>query len=302
MSDLPSPRLLELPCPFLRESGVLRLIEPAASHPDELYQRILDGIYDKPFILEDGELRQLCFHVGDTQSAMRISDPHALDLVYTQYMMAFLLFNPQPRRIALLGLGGGSLPKYCYRYLPGARVTSVESNRDVIALRNEFLIPHDDPRFSVIEADAGDYVAGLRKRVDVLMVDAFDRWGIPSSLGNPEFYRNARRCISPGGIFVINLAGDQSVYLRHLEWIHEVFGEAVMGVLVDDDSNCMVFARKDVPAEPQWRWLLCHAQRLEELFGLSFRDYVRELGRSYRTRWPAAAGIGSVSRQKEMSG
>jgi spermidine synthase len=275
------PGLLELPSPFLRESGVLRLMESADSRQAELYERIVGGTYNKPYILEDGALRYLCFGIDNIQSAMRISDPYALDLAYTQVMMAFLLFNCQPRRIALIGLGGGSIAKYCYRYLPSARITAVDSDPDVIALRDEFLIPHDDFRFSVIQADGAAYLSALRRRVDALLVDAFDRDGIPPSLANPRFYENARRCLSPTGMFVMNLAGDRTTCLSHLNWIRDVFGEAVIAVLMDDNHNYVVLASKDRLSEPQWKWLLCQARRLEDLFGLEFPTYVKQLKQCY---------------------
>lgn len=260
---------------------MLRLLESRGRRPDELHQRILDGTYDKPYILEDGELRRLCFGVEGTQSVMRISDPYALHLAYTREMMAFLLFNSQPRRIALIGLGGGSIAKYCYRYLPVARITAVESDHDVIALRDEFLIPRDDSRFSVVEADGAIYLSGLRRRVDALLVDALDRNGIPASLASLEFYGNARRCLSPAGVFVMNLAGEKTTYLSHLDWIHDVFGEAVISVPIDDGSNCVVFASNDTPFHPQWKWLRCQAKRLEGLFGLEFPTYLQQLKRGY---------------------
>jgi spermidine synthase len=256
-------------------------MEPPASRQDKLYERILDGTYDKPYILEDGELRHLCFRMGETQSVMRISDPYALDLAYTQEMMAFLLFNCQPRRIALIGLGGGSIAKYCYRCLPAVRITAVESDPHVIALRNEFLIPRDDFRFSVICADGAAYVAELRRGVDALLVDAFDRSGIPTSLANAEFYENARRCLSPAGVFVMNLAGDKTGYLPHLDWIRCAFGDAVIAVPAEGESSYVVFAQKDRNFEPQWKWLLCQARRLEGLLGLQFSTFVRRLKQSY---------------------
>ena len=40
---------------------------------------------------------------------MLASDPDFLVLSYTRTMMAFLLFNSEPKRIAVLGLGGGSI-------------------------------------------------------------------------------------------------------------------------------------------------------------------------------------------------
>jgi Spermine/spermidine synthase domain len=119
--------------------------------------------------------------------------------------------------------------------------TAVESNSDVIALRDEFLIPRDDFRFSVVRADGAAYLAGLRRGLDTLLVDALDRKGIPASLANLKFYEDARRCLRPTGVFVMNLAGEKITYLAHLDWIREVFGEAVIAVPVDGESNYEVF-------------------------------------------------------------
>lgn len=273
--------LLELPSPFVSETAVLRLMESPDCRRDELYERIAGGTYDKPYILEDGELRHLCFGLGRAQSVMRISDPYALDLAYTRQMMAFLLFHGQPRQIVLIGLGGGSLAKYCYRYLPGARLTVVESDPDVIALRDEFLIPRNDFRLSVVCADGAAYLAGLRRGVDALLVDAFDRDGIPSSFANETFYNNAHRCLCSTGVFVMNLAGEQTASLAHLDRIRQVFAESTIAVPVKGESNCLVFAQKDGLFEPRWKWLLWQARRLKELFGLEFPAYVQELKRCY---------------------
>jgi spermidine synthase len=58
---------------------------------------------------EAAGLRHL--HVGGRaiQSAMRLDAPDDLALAYTRAMMAALLFQPQPRDVVLIGLGGGSL-------------------------------------------------------------------------------------------------------------------------------------------------------------------------------------------------
>ena len=72
------------------------------------------------------------------QSEMSLKAPNDLALRYTQKMMAFLLFQPRPMRIVLIGLGGGSLVKFCHHRLPGARMTAVELDPDVIAWRDTF--------------------------------------------------------------------------------------------------------------------------------------------------------------------
>jgi spermidine synthase len=69
----------------------------------------------KPFVHEDGDTMSLHFDISSIQSRMCMADPNALELEYTRAMMGFLLFVPQPRELLIIGLGGGSLAKYCRR-------------------------------------------------------------------------------------------------------------------------------------------------------------------------------------------
>src|SRR6187401_299180 len=103
-------------------------------------------------------------------------------------MMAFLLCNPNPKHIVMIGLGGGSLAKFCYRHLPRSKITVVEISEDVIAMRNEFCIPQDDARFRVVHDDGARFVASLAEPMDVLLIDAFDANGIAPSLAKSAFY------------------------------------------------------------------------------------------------------------------
>ena len=89
-----------------------------------------------PFVHDSGGDKGLYFSIREIQSRMQVDDPDALDLGYTRTMMGFLLFQPEPRQIAMVGLGGGSLAKFCHRYLPQAQIQVAEINPHVIALRN----------------------------------------------------------------------------------------------------------------------------------------------------------------------
>src|SRR4029077_9396065 len=104
---------------------------------------------EKPLHVHRGLRPYLHFNFDAVQSAMHLENPDKLSLAYTRKMMACLLFSRAPARILLLGLGGGSVAKFCYRRLPRAAVTAVEVNPDVIALREAFLIPRDNDRFRV---------------------------------------------------------------------------------------------------------------------------------------------------------
>src|SRR3546814_5260491 len=62
---------------------------------------------------------------------MSIPEPNRLLLEYTQAMMGFLLFNASPGTIEIIGLGGGSLAKYCHAYLPSSNIRAVEIDEHV---------------------------------------------------------------------------------------------------------------------------------------------------------------------------
>src|SRR5260370_1972384 len=140
-------------------------------------------ILNKPLVIQNEQIVSLYFDARGVQSTMLLHDPYALALGYTRAMMGFLLFHPAPRRISIIGLGGGSLAKYCYRHLPSTNIAAVEVNPEVIALRDRFHVPRDDERFEVICANGAHYVTVPNHRPDVLLVDGFNADRLPAELG-----------------------------------------------------------------------------------------------------------------------
>jgi hypothetical protein len=63
----------------------------------------------RPYVFDTPFERRMHFTNDATQSAMLLADPDALICQYTRKMMAFLLFNPNPKHIIMIGLGGGSV-------------------------------------------------------------------------------------------------------------------------------------------------------------------------------------------------
>ncbi len=273
-TDRRSEELLTLGGLTVHEDTLVRVREPAGVAPAALCQQLVAGSYDKPFLVEDGKHRAMCFSIdGSIQSEMRIDDPDALVNEYTLKMMAFLLFCPRPRHVLMIGLGGGSLVKYCHRHLPATHVTAVEIDANVIALRSHFRIPPDGSHLRVVHADGARYVAdlvGSGARADVLLVDAYDRHGIAPSVTEPVFLDHARRVLSDRGVFVMNLAAYESDCAAHLRMIESVFGEPVIPVTVGWGGNTVVFAgpalrdRRCLAAAPR------RARRVQEKLALSF--------------------------------
>ena len=196
----------------------------------------------KPYVREELDARSLHFSVSEIQSRMQILRPDVLELEYTRTMMGFLMFRSEPRHIAMIGLGGGSLAKFCHHHLPHAALVVVEINPHVIALRDAFKVPPDDARFQVVAADGARFVAETERRFDVLIVDAFDARGMPAALGAQRFYDDCLDALEPGGVLAVNLHAGHPHFAVYLDRIRRSFGEGVLRVDDSDASNSVIFA------------------------------------------------------------
>lgn len=181
----------------------------------------------RPFVRRYGRYTSLQFSRSQTQSRMLTGEPDVLLIDYTRTMLAALLLRPAPRRIGMVGLGGGSQAKFCYRHLPGARIEVVENNPGVIALRREFAIPDDDERLQVHLGDGAEFLRSRRECYDLLLVDGYDEHGIPAALSTQAFYDDCRDALAPGGVMSVNLFSTDAA--AHFERIGRSFeGRAVM--------------------------------------------------------------------------
>ena len=273
-------QLYELPSPFEVETGTVLMHEPPSARASELRARLLDESYPKPFVIDDGKSRFLYFNVHLMQSEMSLKAPNDLAIRYTQKMMAFLLFQPRPKRIALIGLGGGSLVKFCHHQLPGSHITAIELDPDVIAFRDTFLVPPDNERLQVINGDGADYLETVDTCLDVLLVDAFDKTGFAPSLANRAFFENAHAKLAGNGVLVINLAGEKESYAGLIGEAMHAFDDQVIVISVPDDGNHVLYAFKERYFEPRWRWLHNYAKELRAKYGLDFPAFVQKMERS----------------------
>ena len=215
------------------------ILLPMSEHAD-----IKNPKHPIPFTFYEGGCKSLHFSIDQLQSRMRVGQPDQLDVDYTKTMMGFRVLNPRPRHIVMIGLGGGSLAKFCYRNLPEARITVVEINPHVIALRKEFLVPDDDERFKVIEADGADFVRDAECDVDVLLVDGFDHRGQSPQLGSQDFYNGCRRVLTDHGVTVVNLHENHPLYEHFIDRIGRSFDKNFVEVVANREGNVITFAGK----------------------------------------------------------
>lgn len=226
---------------------------------------------------EDG-VRYLHLGGEHIQSAMRIDAPDDLELDYTRTMMGFLLFHPRPRDSLMIGLGGGSIPKFVYRRLPSVRMRVMELNPAVVtAARALFHVPDESARLHIETGDGADAVHAMQAGCDLLFVDGFDDGAQVPALVSDEFYAAAWSALRAPGVLVVNFFGHDRKFDRYLQRIEDAFAGSVICLNAREDGNVIVFALKGAPRAIAWEELKRCAARLEARLGLPFVRYVSGL-------------------------
>lgn len=225
-----------------------------------------------PYATIDDGVLSLRFHADAIQSRMQPAQPDELVLEYTRLLMAFQLFHPRPKRIAMIGLGGGSIAKYALRHLALKRFVAVEISRDVIDMRDQFHIPPEDDVFRIIEGNGADFIHSRTQEFDVLIVDAFNREGMPPHVCNAGFYDQCYSALSNDGILALNFHASEENFGLYVARLRESFFNKVICVATDPLTNHVVFAGKGREFPPRKARLKRRAGVLTTAQPINFHD------------------------------
>jgi spermidine synthase len=239
---------------------------------------------DLPFatLSEHDGVRYLHLDSPWVQGAMVIDEPQTLALEYVQRMMAWMLWRPTAEltsgHAVQLGLGAASITRFCHTVLRMPRVTAVELNPAVIAAcRYAFKLPADGARLTVVQADAGDWVADANNHgvAQVLNVDLYDHNAAAPVLDSAAFYAQCRAVLAPGGVMSVNLFGRDASFVASARKIVAAFGsDQVWALRPTREGNTVVVAARGV-AVPDRQELAERAATIEQRCGLPARKWLR---------------------------
>ncbi|MDX3904471.1 MAG: spermidine synthase [Pigmentiphaga sp.] len=217
---------------------------------------------------------------------MRLRSPFSLVLEYTRQMMAWLLFlDPPggPEAIGTLGLGAGSLARFCLKNTESP-VLAVEWNpRVTAACRAYFRLPPDGDRFRVIHADAGEWVRDIAHRGScrALMVDLYDHEARGPVRDSVAFYRGCRQVVSAhaqqAGVVTVNLFGAHQSFEYNRRNLEEAFEGRVLLLPEIEEGNRVAIALAGPPLDIDAQTLLARADEVERRYGLPARKWARSL-------------------------
>jgi len=158
-----------------------------------------------------------------TESVANLLDPDDLPVRYTQMMTIGVLYPPQPRRILMIGLGGGSISSYLGRYLPEASIDTVEIDPGVVKAAKLYFGMKETPRVRYLEGDGRVFLNRRKETYDLILVDAFHGGYVPFHLLTKEFYTLLKARLSPGGAVAFNVHDGTKLYASTLLTLRAVF-------------------------------------------------------------------------------
>ncbi|MCP3098865.1 fused MFS/spermidine synthase [Myxococcus sp. K15C18031901] len=166
--------------------------------------------YARVSVQEDGAgLRYLQFDdSGALQSVVKPGAPRRLELAYTRVAMVGLAFVPQPRRILVVGLGGGAMPMFLRAVLPRARIDVVDIDPVVVDVARRYFGFHEDSRLVAHVADGRAFIEAQRPAYDLVFLDAYGPDSIPEHLATVEFLAAVRARLTGRGAAVGNVWAD----------------------------------------------------------------------------------------------
>ncbi|MGE4064386.1 MAG: spermidine synthase [Rhodospirillaceae bacterium] len=188
------------------------------------------SLYRNLFVVQDNDLRCLTFRraaATERQTCKRMSQPDYLVFPYTRMMLGSLLVKPDPKRVLIVGLGGGTLPMTLRELFPDLTIDVVEIDPAVTRVAEKFFDFKPDPKLSVHEEDGRVFVKkALRAgtKYDIVMLDAFEDEYIPEHMSTREFLLEVKQVLTADGVVAANTFSSNRLYPYESATYESVFG------------------------------------------------------------------------------
>jgi len=223
----------------------------ASSDEKTLYRKA--SPYATLVVTEDEQgLRTLRF--GDdpnAQSIVKVGDPDHVECEYLQVMPVALVLVKEPKRVLIVGLGGGSLPSLLRKHYPRMTIDVVDIDPDVVDVAKKFFGFRGDASMHVYVEDGRRFIEKCKQPYDIIFLDAYGPDNIPYDLATKEFLLAARRATRPGGVVAGNVWSQSSNSLHDamLRTYQEAFDDLYVVNAKDSGNEIFLALPGKMPIE-----------------------------------------------------
>ncbi len=243
------------------------------------------SLYRNIVVRESFSRRCLVFAVkrGDrNQTCMDLRNPRKLVFPYVRMSLGGLLLVPEPRRILMLGLGGGSIPMTLSALYPEARIDVVEIDEAVVRVAKQFFQYRETDNMKVTVADARVFVkrAILRdQQYDFVILDAFTGDYIPEHLMTVEFLAEIKEILDDDGVLVANTFSTSALYDHESETYKAAFGTFFNFTMPITGNRVVIASENGLPDDKTIKARAAELQPELERYDVRIMNYPRHMSR-----------------------
>jgi spermidine synthase len=205
-----------------------------------------------------GGLRTLWFNDSKyPDSGVKVGDPDYIEFEYAQAFAVALAVAGEPKRILVVGLGGGTLPGFLHKHYPETVIDTVDIDPDVVDVAKKFFGFREDAMMHAYVGDGRQFIEKCEVPYDIIFLDAYGSEDIPYHMATKEFLQAVRRATAPKGVVASNIfwAADNRLHDEMVRTYQDVF-DSVYIVATKYGPNEIVLA---MPANtPLMRASLAH--------------------------------------------
>lgn len=236
--------------------GLLILISSLYSTPllaQDIHRE--KSLYRNIVVKEVNNRRCLVFTVkrGDrNQTCMDMRNPKRLVFPYVRMTLGGLLVNPDPERVLIIGLGGGSIPLTLAEMYPDAIIDVVEIDEAVVKVARRFFNFEETDKLRVHVADARVFtkrVALRKQKYDLIILDAFTGDYIPEHLMTKEYLEETKAVLSDPGVLIANTFSTSDLYHHESVTYQEVMGPYFNFKMPNTGNRVIIASTEPLPSD-----------------------------------------------------
>ena len=236
-----------------------------------------NSLYHLISVYQGGSVVTLQFGKRPTvpmQSQVNLRNLQQHMLEYTMMAFCGLLYNPEPQRLLVLGLGGGVIPRQMRHYFPALEIDVAEIDPDIPPIATEFFRFRQDDKLKVHIDDGRMFIKKQLGRdpvvkYDIVILDAFNSDYIPFHLMTKEFLEELKGLLAADGVVVANVFYDNRLFDAEFKTFLTVFGRCQV-FLGGYSTNAMLVAPGHAAPTLTVREAVDQAQMLQSKHSLAF--------------------------------
>ncbi|MEG4505192.1 fused MFS/spermidine synthase [Microcoleus sp. F6_B4] len=203
------------------------------------------------------------------QSILDLNNPLNLIFPYSRSVLLALVWKTQPKKIYVIGFGGGSLPRFFHHYFPNATVECTDIDQKVVEVAQKFFAIQFDDRLKVAIQDGREYLAQQDAPVknDIIIVDAgFGSGYMPYKFVTQEFYQLCKTRLSSAGVLVVHLFHKEEFNAAAVKTIQTVFAQVYICNLETGNSVVIATNAPDLAKNE----IFLKAELIQDFYNLGF--------------------------------